>query len=158
MSSGTPSAGPGQPEADRVLVFELGGGAWALPLRDVREVADPGELRAVPTVPRSVASVTNHRGEPLVVMALAALLGVPARPSGAGRQLLVIGGDGDEPGRLGLLVDRVLGLAEPPAASAGADGVVRARGAYEGRMLQLLDAARVMARCEEIVTEAQGRP
>jgi len=145
-------------EAERVLAFEVGGVAWALSLADVREVTDLGELRAVPTLPRSLASVTNHRGDALPVVAPDALLDLQQTSLPAARQLLVIGGSGDEPGRLGLPVDRVLGLTQAPSAPSAPDGIVRAHGSFEGRMLHVLDGERLLARAEEVIARAQARP
>jgi len=145
-------------EAERVLAFEVGGVAWALPLADVREVTDLGELRAVPTLPRSLASVTNHRGDALPVVAPGALLDLQQASLPAALQLLVIGGSGDEPGRLGLPVDRVLGLAQAPSAPSSPDGIVRAHGSLDGRMLRVLDGERLLARAEEVIARAQARP
>jgi len=145
-------------EAERVLAFEVGGVAWALSLADVREVTDLGELRAVPTLPRSLASVTNHRGDALPVVAPDALLDLQQAGLLAPRQLLVIGGSGDEPGRLGLPVDRVLGLASAPSAPSAPDGLVRGHGSLEGRMLRVLDGERLLARAEVLIARAQRRP
>jgi chemotaxis signal transduction protein len=144
-------------EADRVLAFEVGGVAWALPIADVREVTEVGELRAVPTLPRSLASVMNHRGDALPVVTPSALLDLREGSLPPARQLLVIGGSGDEPGLLGLPVDRVLGLAQAPRARRGSGGVVRARGTLDGRMLRMLGGAQLVARAEEAIARAQGR-
>ncbi len=55
--------------SERVLAFELGGVSWALPLADVREVAEIGALWAIPAVPSALAGVANHRGDALPVVA-----------------------------------------------------------------------------------------
>jgi chemotaxis signal transduction protein len=144
--------------ADRVLAFEVGGVAWALPIADVREVTDLGECCAVPTLPRTLAGVTNHRGEALPVVSPAAILEVSEERMPAPLQLLVIGGSGDEPGRMGLPVDRVLGLARAPHARRSREGVVRARTTLDGRLLRVLDAARLIGMAEEAIAGAQGRP
>lgn len=143
-------------DADRVLAFEVGGVAWALPIADVREVVEIGELHAIPTLSRALASVTNHRGDAIPVVTPTALLDVSEDRLPAATQLLVIGGSGDEPGRLGLPVDRVLGLARAPLGRRPS-GVVRARGTLDGRMLRVLDAARLLIAAEEAITRAQER-
>jgi chemotaxis signal transduction protein len=132
-------------DSDRVLAFEVGGVAWALPIADVREVADLPPLCAVPTLPSSLGQVANHRGDALPVVSPCAVLDVREDRLRPATQLLVIGGSGDEPGRLGLPVDRVLGLARAPQGRRPREGVVRARGTLDGRMLRVLDAARLLA-------------
>ncbi len=144
----------------RVLVFEVAGVSWALPVGDVLEVAELGELAGVPTLPRTLASVTTHRGDALPVVSPAALLEVDPAKVPAPARLLVIGSDPDEPGVLGLPVDRVLGLAQAPRTTPRG-GVVRARSSLDGRMLRVLDAARLLARAEELIAGAAqsgGRP
>jgi purine-binding chemotaxis protein CheW len=144
--------------AERVLAFELGGVSWALPLADVREVADIGALWAIPAVPGALAGVANHRGDALPVVAATALLELSEERVPPARQLLVIGGSGDEPGRLGLPVERVLGLADAPLGQRPRGGVVRARGTLEGRMLRVLDVERILQRAEQVILEAEQRP
>ena len=144
----------------RVLAFEVAGVSWALPIADVLEVADAGELVGVPTLPRTLASVTNHRGDALPVLSPAALLDVDAGQVPSPTRLLVIGSDPQEPGVLGLPVDRVLGLARAPRTGSGR-GLVRARSSLDGRLLRVLDAARLVARANELISDAArrgGRP
>jgi len=144
-------------DADRVLVFEVGGIAWALPIADVREVADLPPLCAVPTLPALLAHVTNHRGDALPVVTPTVVLDVREDRLPPATQLLVIGGSGDEPGRLGIPVDRVLGLARAPQGRRPREGVVRARGTLDGRMLRVLDAAQLLAVTEKAFGEPRGR-
>jgi chemotaxis signal transduction protein len=145
------------PDADRVLAFEVGGVAFALPISDVREVTDLEALCAIPTLPRDLAGVTNHRGDALPVVAPTLLLELSAERLPTPRQLLVIGGSGDEPAKLGLPVDRVLGLARAPRGQRPAGGVVRARGTLDGRMLRVLDASKLLAQAEAEILRAQVR-
>lgn len=146
---------------DRVLAFEVGGAAFALRLADVREVADLGALAAVPMLPRTLVAVTNHRGDALPVVSAGPLLDLDVTIPGPPAQLLVLGGSSDEPGRLGLPVERVLGLAPAPkGASRDGSGPVRARTTHEGRLLRVLDGPRLLARADEVVAGALrgGRP
>lgn len=145
-------------EPERVLAFEVAGVAFSLPLADVREVADLadlGPLRAVPTLPRGLAGIANHRGDAVPVVEPAALLDVPAASPALRCQILVLGGSGDEPGRMGLPIDRVLGLAPAPRSRRVAEGIVRSRSILDGRMLLALDGAALLARAEEAIGRAQ---
>jgi len=143
-------------DAERALAFEVGGVAFALPLADVREVAEIGELHAVPTLPREIVSVANHRGDALPVVSAPALLEVG--DAGAAREVLVIGGRGDEPGRMGLPVDRVLGLARAPRSRRDPSGVAEERATLDGRELLVLDAARLIERAEKAIVRSRRRP
>lgn len=157
MSAGPASAGCDAAAGARMLVFERGGVAFALPVADVREVADLVDLYAVPTVPRQVVGVTNHRGEALPVVEATALLGTPASAPARASQMLVIGGRGDEPGRMGLRIDRVVGFAAPSVRPLAQEGVVRALARHEGSEIPVVDSERLLARAEKIVAEVQAR-
>ncbi len=142
-------------DEERALAFEVGGVAFALALADVREVAELGELHAVPTLPREIVGVANHHGDALPVVAPSALLEVGA--AAAAREVLVIGGSGDEPPRMGLPVDRVLGLARAPRSRRDPNGVAPERTTLDGRMLLVLDAARLLERAESAIARARRR-
>jgi purine-binding chemotaxis protein CheW len=92
-----------------VLVCRLGAKQYALDLTALRGVRPAQELTAVPCTPAHVAGIVNVRGEVLTVVDLAAVLGVRgagAPPSDAQIVLAQL-----PPGRLGLLVSEVLGVA-----------------------------------------------
>lgn len=144
--------------SDRLLAFESGGSLFALPISEVREVSDLGALAAVPTLPQRLVSVTNHRGDALPVVSARALLEIVNGAESWPAQLLVLGGDTDEPGILGLPVDRVVGFipapdALAPEAKRGATWI-RARASLDGRLLLVLDAAALLARAEALVSLA----
>ena len=71
--------------SDRLLLFEVGGRHYALPIADVAEGTEGGCIAAVPTLRAAVGGVMNHHGEALPVVRPAALfeLGV-----GQGRLLV----------------------------------------------------------------------
>ena len=142
---------------ERVLAFEVGGGLFALPIEEVLEVSDLGDRAFVPTLPAELASVTTHRGDALPVVDARIVLGLGAAPLAEPSQLLVLGRAADEPGTLGLPVERVLGLAAAPRAPRGAAGPVRARATLDGRMLRVLDADALVAIAREAVARASRR-
>jgi purine-binding chemotaxis protein CheW len=98
-----------------VLVFELGGRCFAVPLAGVREVFNLGPLTPVPTAPPAVAGVTSLRGQVLPVVDLALLLDLGLHRLRLGDPAVLVEADGV---KVGLLVDRVVGLrrneSEPP--------------------------------------------
>lgn len=141
-------------DGERTLAFELGGVVFSLAFTDVREVAELGELRAVPTLPSTLARVTNHRGDALPVIPASALLEV-ADVSGA-CQLLLIGGSGDEPAKMALPVDRILGVVRAPGGRPEGSGVVREQVTLDGRPVLVLDAGRLVERAEALIAQFQS--
>jgi chemotaxis signal transduction protein len=130
---------------EKLVTFEVGDAAFALPIRDVLEVAEVGRTTLVPTLPPEVGGVVNHHGDALPVLAR----GVLFEGAGPGRaqHLLVLGGrPGDAAGRLGLPVDRILGIV-PGRGGATRDpsGVVERR-PMDGRVVSILDTRRLLER------------
>ena len=98
---------PDEAIAADAVVLEVGGLRCWLPMGSVAEVGRPPLLTRVPGVPSWVAGVANWRGRVLAVLHLADLLAEDAAPDRRPR-LVVVEADGV---RVGLLVDRVVGVA-----------------------------------------------
>jgi chemotaxis signal transduction protein len=81
--------------------------AYAMPVEHVREVAELGQVRAVPRARRELLGVRNLRGQILPVVELAVLFGIPRTlpPS----RLLVAAAGGR---RAGFAIDAVNGVGE----------------------------------------------
>jgi len=151
---------------EKLVTFEVGGGAFALPICDVLEVVEVGRAALVPTLPREVGGVVNHHGDALPVLASAALFEASGPVTAHPRHLLVLAGrPGDASGKLGLPVDRILGIV-PGRAGATRDpsGVVERR-PMDGRVVSILDtrrllerAAATIARAVERDTQSGGKP
>lgn len=98
------------PEAERdqerqLLAFSLDGGAYALAVERVREIARLRPVTPVPRVPRDVLGVVSLRGEIVQVIDLRSRLGLPVgEPGRKARIVVVYAGDG---GVAGLRVDAV---------------------------------------------------
>jgi len=124
-----------------VLAFQLGGLLWALPVTDVRELAEVLPLWCVPTLPHSVAGVAQHRGAVLPVLSRGAFLESEGEEDafGPARQLLLLGREADAPARLGIPVESVLGIEELEPTPADGPGPVRGRARLAGRPVRLLD-------------------
>lgn len=89
----------------------VGGEHYSLPVERVLEVAELGEIAAVPGSPEEVLGVRNLRGQVLPVIALAAVLGL----SGGEPSRVVVVESGEL--RAGLRVDEVLDVEELPPSS-----------------------------------------
>ncbi len=144
-------------EGTRLLTFEIGATLFALPIEGVHEVAEMGELACIPTLPRDVAGVINHRGEALPVVRRERLLipgdGALADPP----HLLVISERSSSPPCLGLDVDRVLGFVEGgPSRARGEEPVVEKR-PLDGRVAHIVDPQRLVARARKVIEESLAR-
>lgn len=121
---------------------------YALPVEQVLEVSELGEIAPVPGAPPEVLGVRNLRGQVIPVIALATMLGL----------------SGDDPGRLvvaesgelrgGLVVDEVLDVEELSAVSEQVDSKYLL-GAFlvDGELVGALDLDAVLT-----PTEPGGRP
>jgi purine-binding chemotaxis protein CheW len=99
-----------------ILVVELAGRHYGAPLAAVREVFSLGPLTPVPTAPAAVAGVANLRGQVIAVLDLMRLLDLGLHRLRLGDPVVLVESDGT---RVGLLVDRVVGLIGPAAAPTG---------------------------------------
>lgn len=90
----------------------LAGEMYALPVTEVIEVADVGEVTPLPGSPAAVLGVRNLRGQVVPVVDLAVVLGLPAAPA---PERIVIAENAGR--RAGLAVDDVAGVEQLPPAS-----------------------------------------
>ena len=97
----------------QLLIFELDGSPYALPVECVREIVRLRPITPVPRVPADVRGVISLRGEIVQVIDLRRRLGcAPDRPGAPSRIVVVHGDDGRV---AGLLVDaRARGAARSP--------------------------------------------
>jgi purine-binding chemotaxis protein CheW len=161
MTAGTMTAGAATPARDvQAVVFELAGEAFALPVGTVREILDYRDGFRMPHGPDWLAGLIDVRGEAIAMLDLRIRLGMPAAAVSETTRVLVVdvpAGDGAGGGRtltLGLVVDRVLDVADFAAASiettpdigvrwrfAHIDGVVRRPDGF----VVLLAASKILA-------------
>jgi len=140
--------------SDRLLLFEVGGRHYALPIADVAEVTEVGCIAAVPTLRAAVGGVMNHHGEALPVVRPAALFELGDTELPEPQNLLVLAKSPGDPGRLGLPVDSVLGLVDGAGGTArGADAVVECR-PIGGRLVSVVDPQRLLMRAVEVIEES----
>ncbi len=140
----------------RLLSFEIGELLFAMPISGVLEVAELGATSCIPTVPPSVACVVNYRGDALPVVRREHLFdlgdGAPGRPE----HVLVVTDRGGSAARLGLDVDRVLGLIDGGAARSRSGDPVAERRPTGGRMAHILDPALLIERARDVIESSQN--
>ena len=110
---------------ERFVVFSLAGAEYGLPVAAVREVLRrPHVITPLPNAPDFVSGVLTLRGEVLPLIDQRRLLHLPAAggeaTAGLARgRVVVVGRDGADAARVGLLVDGLSGLVTIPAERIG---------------------------------------
>jgi chemotaxis signal transduction protein len=137
--------------AGRLLTFEIAGALFARPISDVLEVAEPSGEACIPSVPAEVACVMNYRGDALPVVRRERILAVDGTLAARPENLLVISDRATAAPRLGLEVDRVIGLEDSPPVRSRDGSVVAERRPMSGRVACILDPVRVVARAREVI-------
>ena len=118
----------------------VAGEHYALPVEQVLEVAEPGEIAAVPGSPPEVLGVRNLRGQVLPVITLATVLGLAE--SDPTRVVVVESGDL----RAGLRVDEVLDIAQlPPSAEPVESDFLHGACMVDGELVGVLDIEAVLS-------------
>lgn len=140
--------------SDRLLVFEVGGRPFALPIADIAEVTDVGHIASVPTLRAAIGGVMNHHGDVLPVVHRGALFGTGSGEFAEPQNLLVLGRSPDDASRLGLPVDRILGMAGGAGGTAQGDEVVVERRPIGGRLVNVLDPHRLLMRAVQVIEES----
>ena len=146
----------GDGSGQRLLTFEIGSAAYALPIADVLEVAEVTQTACIPTLPRQVAGVVNHHGDALPVISREALFELSGDELPQPQHLLVVGERPADAGRLGLPVDRVLGLADGPVAGRATE-LVAGRRPIDGRVVHILSTSQLLARASQAIERAVDR-
>jgi chemotaxis signal transduction protein len=140
----------------RLILFEVGGSAYAIPIADVLEVTETAPLAGIPGLPQGLGGVMNHHGDALPLLSREALFGAAASALPAPQHVLVLADRGGEAGRLGLPVDRVVGLADAPLGAPEGAGPVVERRPIRGRVVSVLDARRMLERAAAVIEEAMA--
>jgi chemotaxis signal transduction protein len=153
-------------DGDRLLMFLFEDVQYALPIAWVVEVAEKDRVTSVPSLALPIGGVMNWHGEALPLVATELLLGrdeAGATPFGAAttvgyaqEQVLVISEKPGSAGRLGMPVDRVIGLVDGrwEGTHPGANDLVVERRPVEGRIVHILDPGALVARGEEVIESA----
>ena len=142
---------------DRLLTFEIGESLFAMPIAGVLEVAERGVEACVPTVSSSIASVINYRGDALPVVRRERLLDLDDAETSRPEHVLVVTDSPTHAARLGLEVDRVLGLIDGEGATSRDAEPVAERRPIDGRLAHILDPARLVARAREVIESSLAK-
>jgi purine-binding chemotaxis protein CheW len=142
---------------DRLLTFEVAGDFYAIPIAGVLEVADAKRLTCIPTLPTSVGGVINYHGDALPVLNGSSLFEIDESELGESGSILVISGRVGESARLGIPIDRVLGLVDGAAAATSGAKAVAERRSIQGRVASVLDPQRLVSQAREVIESSLGR-
>ena len=164
--------GPDHAYDERLLTFEVANAVYALPIAAVHEVAEVKRIACVPGLPVAQGGVMNWSGEALPILANHLLLerevaeeagaiedgeaDEAAPPDAAGEHVLVVAERADAPARLGLPVDKVVGLVSGGPVAPRSQGLVQERRPIDGRVVHVLDPKALVARAQRIVAEVEG--
>lgn len=141
----------------RLLSFEVGGARYALPIAGVIAVAEIGSIVCIPTLPMKIGGVINHRGDALPVVRHGSLLDVEGAEASDPTHVLVVEDRPTDGTRLGLPVDRVVGLVDGgPGVGSGSHPVVERR-PIGGRVTGIIDPQRLIARARELIERSLVR-
>jgi chemotaxis signal transduction protein len=142
---------------DRLLTFEVAGDLYAMPIAGVLEVADAARVTCIPTLPTSVGGVINHHGDALPVLNCSSLFEVNESEIGEPSSILVISGCAGESARLGIPIDRVLGLVDGAAAAMSGAKAVAEHRSIQGRVASVLDPQRLVSQARDVIESSLGR-
>lgn len=152
---------------DRLLMFLFEDVRYALPIAWVVEVAEKDRVTGVPSLALPIGGVMNWHGEALPLVATELLLGrdrdeAGATPFGAAttvgyaqEQVVVVSAKPGSAARLGIPVDRVVGLLEGRREEGlRGEGLVVERRPVDGRIVHILDPVALVARGAEVIESA----
>jgi purine-binding chemotaxis protein CheW len=132
-------------EIRQLLVFEVAGGSYALPVECVREIVRLRPTTPIPRAPQDVCGVISLRGEIVQVIDLRRRIGAEPTPATRAARIVVVQG---EEALAGLLVDGVrevlrVGLADVQAQNA-TEGMVSGLVRRNAMFVSLIDLERVL--------------
>ena len=142
---------------ERLMTFDVAGTTYALPIADILEVIEQAGMNCVPRLPRDTGGVLNWHGEALPIVAPHLLLGgepIAQREPGEVQQFLVVADRTDSSVQLGLPIDCVTALAFGDPPKPRGDEVVVERRPLDGRVVNVINPQRLVARAAEIIQSA----
>ena len=142
---------------DRLLTFELAGDLYAIPIAGVLEVAESARVTCIPMLPTSVGGVINYHGDALPVVNSATLFDVDEPELDESETILVISERVGESARLGIQIDRVLGLVEGAAPSTSGAKEIAERRSIQGRVASVLDPQRLVSKARDVIESSLGQ-
>jgi chemotaxis signal transduction protein len=104
-----------------------------------------------------VGGVINYHGDALPVLNCSSLFDVDDSELGEPGNILVISGRVGESARLGIPIDRVLGLVDGAAAAMSGAKAVAERRSIQGRVASVLDPQRLVSQARDVIESSLGR-
>jgi len=141
---------------ERLLTFEVAGEFYALPIGGVLEVAEPSRMTCIPTLPTRIGGVINYHGDALPVVHSSQLFEIDESKQPDPASVLVVTDRSGDAARLGVPVDRVLGLVDGPAATPVEVGPIAERRSIAGRVANVLDPPQLVAHARAIIECSLG--
>lgn len=120
------------------VCFTLGVERYGVPIEHVREVAELGDVVAVPGAGAPIAGIRHLHGDIIPVLRLPGLLGAPG---GRARRIVVVR-DGDR--HAGLAVDATSGVEELPRPEGPGDRLTLGAVLHEDALVGILDVPAVL--------------
>lgn len=150
----------------RLLTFEVDGSMYGISIAGVLEVIEAERVTCVPTLSKQTAGVMNWHGDALPLVAPSLLFeGHDDRTDACedastealvrGQVLVVSPGD-DASARLGIPIDRVLGVVDGALPPARAQHLVLERRPLDGRVLSVLDPRLLLVKAAEVIEREVG--
>jgi purine-binding chemotaxis protein CheW len=134
----------------QIVGFQVGRETYGVPITSLHEIVRVPEITAVPDAPDYMEGVINLRGKIVSVIDLRKRFGEPKTPLNRRNRILVV----EQGGRLcGLIVDSASEVIKIPAAEIepspatlqeGGLNCVTGLGKYRGRLIVLLDMAKLL--------------
>ena len=146
-----------RPGDGRLLTFEVGAAVYALPVSGVLEVTEVDAEGCIPTLTPRIGGVVNYHGNALPLIRRSALFDVEEDQLPRPQRVLVVSDRATGSARLGVPVDRVLGLVDGPGAVARGSDPIAERRPIGGRVANVLDPEQLVARAREVIEQSLAR-
>jgi len=114
-------------------------------------------VTCIPTLPTSVGGVINYHGDALPVLNCSLLFDVNDSGLDESETILVISERVGESARMGIQIDRVLGLVDGAAAAMSGAKEVAERRSIQGRVASVLDPQRLVSKARDVIESSLGQ-
>jgi chemotaxis signal transduction protein len=156
-----PTAPPSADSGEHLplLLVEISGESYAIPIAEIVEILVPGVIRSMPAAPDWVAGLLDRRGAPLLVVSAAALLGRPSKREFNTVPVIEVPGAGE----IGIAIDRAVGIervhqAEIHAVTQDMPGVTRYFVFAREHIIGIIDPASLIGQVRDTVSALVPHP
>src|SRR5258707_8571332 len=156
-----PTAPPSADSGEHLplLLVEISGESYAIPIAEIVEILVPGVIRSMPAAPDWVAGLLDRRGAPLLVVSAAALLGRPSKREFNTVPVIEVPGAGE----IGIAIDRAVSIervhqAEIHAVTQDMPGVTRYFVFAREHIIGIIDPASLIGQVRDTVSALVPHP